>query len=42
VSWRSERLCEEQARLGGMGAQGERLARLAAEIRELAGSAVEG
>ena len=42
VSWRSERLCEEQARLGGMGAQGERLARLAAEIRKLAGSAVEG
>jgi hypothetical protein len=42
VSWRSERLCEEQSRLGGMGEQGERLARLAAEIRELAGSPVEG
>ena len=42
VSWRSERLCEEQSRLGGMGGQGERLARLTAEIKELAGSAGEG
>jgi len=42
VSWRSERLCEEQSRLGGMGAQGERLARLTAEIKALAGSAGEG
>ena len=36
VSWRSERLREEQARLGGVGRQGERLARLAREIKELA------
>jgi hypothetical protein len=42
VSWRSERLCEEQSRLGSMGAQGERLVRLTAEIKELAGSASEG
>ena len=42
VSWRSERLGEEQSRLGGLGAQGERLARLTAEIRELAGSASAG
>ena len=28
VSWRSERLREEQSRLGGVGAQGERLAAL--------------
>jgi hypothetical protein len=42
VSWRSERLGEEQARLGGVGAQGERLARLTAEIKELAGSASAG
>lgn len=42
VSWRSERLCEEQSRLGGMGAQGERLVRLTAEIKELAGSTSEG
>ena len=42
VSWRSERLCEEQSRLGGTGAQGERLARVTAEIKELAGSAGEG
>ena len=42
VSWRSERLCEEQSRLGGMGGQGERLARLTAEIKALAGSAGEG
>ena len=39
VSWRSERLREEQSRLGSVGAQGERLARLTAEIKELAGSA---
>jgi hypothetical protein len=42
VSWRSERLCEEQSRLGGVGGQGERLARLAAEIRTLAESASAG
>jgi hypothetical protein len=36
VSWRSERLCEEQSRLGGVGGQGVRLARLAAEIKALA------
>jgi hypothetical protein len=42
VSWRSERLAEEQARLGGVGAQGERLARLTAEIKALAGSASAG
>jgi hypothetical protein len=36
VSWRSERLREEQARLGGLGRQGERLARLTREIKELA------
>jgi hypothetical protein len=40
VSWRSERLREEQARLGGVGRQGERLARLTREIKELAGSRV--
>jgi len=39
VSWRSERLCEEQSRLGSIGAQGARLERLTAEIKELAGSA---
>ena len=42
VSWRSERLREEQSRLGGVGGQGERLARLTAEIKELAGSAGAG
>jgi hypothetical protein len=42
VSWRSERLREEQARLGGLGTQGERLARLTAELKELAGSASAG
>jgi hypothetical protein len=42
VSWRSERLREEQARLGGVGRQGERLARLTREIKELAGSRVAG
>ena len=36
VSWRSERLREEQARLGGLGRQGERLARLTREIKALA------
>jgi hypothetical protein len=41
VSWRSERLSEEQSRLGGVGAQGARLARLTAEIKEL-GSAGAG
>jgi hypothetical protein len=41
VSWRSERLREEQSRLGSVGAQGERLARLTAEIKEL-GSAGAG
>jgi len=42
VSWRSERLQEEQSRLGGCGRQGERLARLTREIKELAGSRVAG
>jgi hypothetical protein len=42
VSWRSERLCEEQSRLGGVGEQGKRLARLAAEIRSLAERASAG
>jgi hypothetical protein len=42
VSWRSERLGEEQSRLGGVGGQGERLARLVAEIRALAESASAG
>jgi hypothetical protein len=42
VSWRSERLREEQARLGGVGRQGERLERLTREIKELAGSTVVG
>src|SRR5919198_3430962 len=36
VSWRSERLREEQARLGGVGRQGERLARLTATLKQLA------
>src|SRR5919198_6291302 len=36
VSWRSERLREEQARLGSLGRQGERLARVTREIKELA------
>jgi hypothetical protein len=36
VSWRSERLREEQARLGGLGRQGERLARVTREIKALA------
>ena len=42
VSWRSERLREEQGRLGGVGRQGERLARLTHEIKALAGSAGAG
>jgi hypothetical protein len=42
VSWRSERLQEEQARLGGVGRQGERLARLTREIKDLAESRVAG
>jgi hypothetical protein len=42
VSWRSERLREEQARLGGLGAQGERLTRLAHEIKEMARSSGAG
>ena len=42
VSWRSERLREEQARLGSVGRQGERLERLTREIKELAGSRVAG
>ena len=36
VSWRSERLREEQARLGGLGRQGERLARVTRELKALA------
>jgi hypothetical protein len=36
VSWRSERLREEQSRLGGVGAQGERLADLTARLKRLA------
>jgi hypothetical protein len=32
VSWRSEQLREEQRRVGGLGAQGERLTRLTAEL----------
>jgi hypothetical protein len=42
VSWRSERLREEQSRLGGVGRPGERLARLTHEIKALAGSAGAG
>jgi hypothetical protein len=42
VSWRSERLREEQSRLGSVGAQGERLTRLTAEIKRLSGSAGAG
>ncbi len=37
VSWRSERLREEQSRLGGVGGQGERLAALTAGLKRLAG-----
>ena len=36
VSWRSERLREQQARLGGVGRQGERLRDLTASIKALA------
>lgn len=39
VSWRSERLREEQSRLGGLGAQGERLAALTARLKRLADGA---
>ena len=38
VSWRSERLREEQSRLGGLGPQGERLARVTRDLEALAGS----
>ncbi|MEA2253547.1 MAG: hypothetical protein QOG70_3789 [Solirubrobacteraceae bacterium] len=37
VSWCSERLREEQDKLGPMGAQGERLAIVTARLRDLAG-----
>jgi hypothetical protein len=36
VSWRSERLREEQSRLGGVGRQGERLAELTGRLKRLA------
>jgi hypothetical protein len=36
VSWRSERLREEQSRLGGVGAPGERLADLTGRLKRLA------
>jgi hypothetical protein len=36
VSWRSERLREEQGRLGGVGAPGERLAELTGRLKRLA------
>ena len=39
VSWRSKRLREEQSRLGGVGAQGERLAALTARLKRLADGA---
>ena len=39
VSWRSERLRHEQSRLGGVGAQGERLAALTARLKRRAGGA---
>ena len=39
VSWRSERLREEQGRLGGLGTQGERLAALTARLKRLADGA---
>jgi hypothetical protein len=42
VSWRSERLREQQAKLGSTGRQGERLARITREIKELAGSGLAG
>ena len=36
ASWRSERLREEQGRLGGVGRQGERLAELTGRLKRLA------
>jgi hypothetical protein len=39
VSWRSERLRDEQRRLGGVGAQGERLSELTARLKRLADGA---
>jgi hypothetical protein len=36
VSWRSERLLEEQGRLGGVGPQGERLVELTGRLKRLA------
>jgi len=39
VSWRSDRLLEEQSRLGGLGAQGERLTELTARLKRLADGA---
>ena len=36
VSWRSERLLEEQRRLGGVGRQGDRLAELTRRLKRLA------
>jgi hypothetical protein len=42
VSWRSERLRDEQARLGGLGGQAERLVALTREIKELARSSAAG
>jgi hypothetical protein len=36
VSWRSERLRDEQRRLGGVGAQGQRLVALTARLKRLA------
>jgi hypothetical protein len=39
VSWRSERLREEQSRLGGVGRQGERLAELTGRLKRLADGA---
>jgi hypothetical protein len=35
VAWRSERLREEQGRLGGLGTQGARLAELTARLKSL-------
>ena len=42
VSWRSERLREEQSRLGGLGGQSVRLVMLADEIKALAERASAG
>jgi hypothetical protein len=36
VAWRSERLREEQARLGGVGRQGERLTEITRRLKRLA------